>query len=172
MYSDSSITNSYATGNVTADANADVGGLAGDVEDSSITDSYATGNATVGADVDADVGALVGTLYDSSISNSYATGTPTATGSGTKVIGGLVAQYEWQPALKIVGKNYYVAADGTNGIGNANFGATGCAAGVCINGRQVGRTLRGGCGLRDAIWLFRECFLRRAGAAARALGAT
>jgi len=83
----SSITTSYATGNVTGDDDY-VGGLVGRNEDhSSITCSYATGNVT-GDDY---VGGLVGYNDDhSSITTSFATGNVTGDGSNDDYIGGLV----------------------------------------------------------------------------------
>ena len=86
----SSITNSYATGSVTATgSNAYVGGLVGIARDSSsITNSYATGSVT-GTGNYANVGGLVGCASSSNITNSYATGSVTATVSNVYV-GGLV----------------------------------------------------------------------------------
>jgi len=78
-YSSSSITNSYAIGNVTGQGNY-VGGLAGYSSSSSITNSYATGTVS-GTD---SVGGLAGYSYGD-ITNSYATGTV----SGTDRVGGL-----------------------------------------------------------------------------------
>ncbi|MFA7689427.1 MAG: GLUG motif-containing protein, partial [Bacilli bacterium] len=60
----STITNSYATGNVTGERG--VGGLVGRSEGSTITNSYATGNVTG----DWDVGGLVGD-NDGTLNNSY-----------------------------------------------------------------------------------------------------
>ena len=79
----STITNSYATGKVSGTNY--VGGLAG-VNASTITNSYATGEVTGTSDV----GGLVGRNTDSSsIANSYASGTV----SGLDYFGGLVGWY-------------------------------------------------------------------------------
>ena len=77
--SSSSISNSYATGNVTGQG-ASVGGLAGDTS-GSISNSYATGSVS-GAGY---VGGLVGSSL-STITNSYATGAVSGTGN---TVGGL-----------------------------------------------------------------------------------
>ena len=55
-----------------------------------------------------------------SISNSYATGDVSASSSSSRSIaGGLVG---WlQSGSSIVGKNYYVDSDGTNGIGSRHM---------------------------------------------------
>ena len=76
----STITNSYATGSVTGQGDS-VGGLAG--EASTITNSYVTGSVTGQGDY---VGGLVGSA-DSSITNSYATGAVTGQAN---YVGGLV----------------------------------------------------------------------------------
>jgi len=85
MYNYSTLSNSYATGDVSGRANEwGVGGLVGYIEDySTISNSYATGNVS-GYD---SVGGLLGYAYNfSSVSNSYATGNVSA----DRVSGGLV----------------------------------------------------------------------------------
>ena len=82
IFSSSSITNSYATGNVSGTGNY-VGGLVGNFSYSSITNSYATGKVSGTGNY---VGGLVGNFSYSSITNSYATGNVT----GTSTVGGLV----------------------------------------------------------------------------------
>ncbi len=76
----SSINNSYATGNVCGEYY--LGGLAGESKTSSINNSYAASNLE-GVD---SVGGLVGQNWTSSINNSYATGNV----SGRRYAGGLV----------------------------------------------------------------------------------
>jgi len=83
-----SISNSYATGEVTGTGDGDdVGGLVGK-NYGSISNSYATGAVTGTGD---DVGGLVGENYNrsSSISNSYATGAV----EGYNNVGGLVGYF-------------------------------------------------------------------------------
>ncbi|MDR2152915.1 MAG: hypothetical protein LBO72_08840 [Helicobacteraceae bacterium] len=77
-----SITNSYATGNVSG-TSFYAGGIAGTVfNDSEITNSYATGDVSG----DMDVGGIVGFVSDGSITNSYVTGNV----SGDMGVGGIV----------------------------------------------------------------------------------
>jgi filamentous hemagglutinin family protein len=64
------ITNSYATGNVNNISAASVGGLLGSGTTGNISNSYATGSVTGGAGA----GGLVGALTSGNVSNSYASG--------------------------------------------------------------------------------------------------
>ena len=97
-YNNSSITitDSYATGNVTASSDSYdtyAGGLIGYSNSSiTITDSYATGNVTASSDsYDTYAGGLIGYNDDSiTITDSYATGNVTAIGSSSAYVGGLV----------------------------------------------------------------------------------
>ena len=73
------ITNSYATGNVTG--KTQIGGLVG-YNDGTISNSYATGSVNG----DYSIGGLVGFNFDGIISNSYATGSVV----GTDFVGGLI----------------------------------------------------------------------------------
>ena len=108
VYARTSISDSFATGDITA---GDGGGIAGSIE-GSITRCYATGNVTcsdecggLAADVSASVseswasgnvvggtpvGGLVGDEYGTGISDSFATGTV----QGQTQVGGLVGQQE------------------------------------------------------------------------------
>jgi hypothetical protein len=94
----SQISNSYATGNVsaTSDSSGDayVGGLIGRATNSSHTsNSYATGNVTAeSSSGNASAGGLIGVADNSSTSNSYATGNvlATPTSSSTAYAGGLI----------------------------------------------------------------------------------
>ncbi len=81
--------NLYATGAVTAGANAEsVGGLFGRFSDSNLSNAYATGAVT--APGGARVGGLIGDNEPNSyISNTFATGAVTATGASSEV-GGLI----------------------------------------------------------------------------------
>ncbi|MDR1451917.1 MAG: hypothetical protein LBI57_06265 [Helicobacteraceae bacterium] len=68
---ETSITNSYATGDVSSRSDAFVGGIAGYLRyDSSISASYSTGNISGGRYV----GGIAGYVVSASINNSYSTG--------------------------------------------------------------------------------------------------
>ncbi|ADG93729.1 filamentous hemagglutinin family outer membrane protein [Arcobacter nitrofigilis DSM 7299] len=111
----STITNSYATGNVSGDDT--VGGLVGLNKYSSITNSYATGKVSG----DNTVGGLVGKNSSSSqITNSYATGNV----SGNTHGGGLVGFNEYST---IINSYWDIDTTGqTNGVGlGSSAGATG-----------------------------------------------
>ena len=92
------ITNSYATGDVsatsTSSSSAYAGGLVGDNDSGSILNSYAAGEVSATADDSAYAGGLVG--YNSgSITNSYATGEVSATSTSSRFAayaGGLVGE--------------------------------------------------------------------------------
>ncbi len=127
----SAISYSYATGSVSGDTW--LGGLVGQADNSAISYSYATGNISC-VQV---CGGLVGSVSSSgSISKSYAVGSV----SGDSFVGGLVGGTDGPITIansyaagsvsgnrvgglvgsvgengNIVGKNYYVAAAGTNG---------------------------------------------------------
>lgn len=76
-----SVTNSYATGNVSG--NDQVGGLVGWIDTASVTNSYATGNVSGNNQI----GGLIGQT-SGSVTNSYATGSV----SGNEYVGGLIGQ--------------------------------------------------------------------------------
>ena len=85
----SSITNSYATGDVTSINNKDfVGGLTGGLANSSVTNSYSTGvvTSTATSNVGGLVGGDNGTLGASSVSNSFYD--TTTSGLNVSAIGG------------------------------------------------------------------------------------
>ena len=85
------ITNSYATGRVVATGSG--GGFVGGLAGSSggtISNSYATGEVTGTGSAWMNAGGLVGLNHDGTISNSYAIGKVTITGSGFGHVGGLV----------------------------------------------------------------------------------
>ena len=89
-YSSLSITESYATGSVTATGDSSIyaGGLCG-YSSSTITESYATGSVTA-AGYSAYAGGLCGRLSDyATITDNYATGSVTATGNSYTYAGGL-----------------------------------------------------------------------------------
>ncbi len=116
----SSISNSYAAGSTSG--TDQIGGLVGRLErGGSISNSYAAGSALGNNHVSG----LAGVIFDnSSISNSYAAGST----SGNNYVGGLTgAGGGFGPLNNIMGKNYYVDADGMNGIGFRT-----CADTVCI----------------------------------------
>ena len=153
-----SISNSYATGNVTGGDNS-LGGLVGEMTGGgSVSDSYATGNVT-GA---SKIGGLVGTMTGS-ISNSYATGDVTLSGTGD-FLGGLVGEMTGSSSLSnsyttgnvyggssgspgallgsisagtsITGRNYYmytVYLNGMNGMNGADSNGVGSGPGTCAS---------------------------------------
>ncbi|MCW2249061.1 filamentous hemagglutinin family protein [Azospirillum fermentarium] len=80
-----SLSESYATGAVTATENK-AGGLLGGVEDATVTNVYATGSVTGAIDAtDGEhfIGGLVGDKYYGTITNAYATGLVTLSSSCT-----------------------------------------------------------------------------------------
>ena len=90
------ITNSYATGDVTGTSTgyyfSNAGGLVGEGSTVTVTDSYATGNVTItSTGYDSSAGGLVGS-GDSTVTSSYATGNVTITSTGyiSSYAGGLV----------------------------------------------------------------------------------
>ena len=94
-YNSGDITNSYATGNVSATSTstgsaAYAGGLVGRNNSGDITNSYATGEVSATADDPAYAGGLVGYKYYGGITNSYATGNVSATCYSYAYAGGLV----------------------------------------------------------------------------------
>ena len=95
-YNSGDITNSYATGNVSATSTstgsaAYAGGLVGYKYYGGITNSYATGEVSATADDPAYAGGLVGYKYYGGITNSYATGDVSATSTSySAYAGGLV----------------------------------------------------------------------------------
>ncbi len=142
-----SISNSYATGNVTG-TNGDVGGLVGYNQNgnagtnsgtASISNSYATGNVT-GNNI---VGGLVGSNQNGSISNSYATGS--VTGSNDNV-GGLVGIVSYGGSISnsyatgsVTGNNYVGGLVGNNPSSSiSNSYATGNVTGNNYVGGLVG----------------------------------
>ena len=82
---DSSISNSYATGDVSVSSLFEVGGLVGYMNNASISNSYATGDVSASSFFST-AGGLLGYMDDGSISNSYATGDVSA----SDYTGGLV----------------------------------------------------------------------------------
>ena len=83
------ISNSYATGDVSAPTTQGVGGLVGWMNSGTVTNSYATGNVTspsssISASIA--VGGLVGGMQGGTVRDSYATGAV----SGGESVGGLV----------------------------------------------------------------------------------
>lgn len=83
----SAITQSYATGSVSAGGPSWIGGLVGILFSGAITQSFAIGSTNVGSYGDA--GGLVGQMNSGTIFESYAKGA--ATGAASTDVGGLVA---------------------------------------------------------------------------------
>ncbi|MGD9639100.1 MAG: GLUG motif-containing protein [Alphaproteobacteria bacterium] len=88
MAYNTTITNSYATGNVRADDF--LGGLVGEISGTTISGSYAEGSITCSGSGEDKAGGLVGKIYNgASITNSFAKGSISCSGSYD---GGLVGQ--------------------------------------------------------------------------------
>lgn len=85
------LTDSYATGDVTVEQGSEVGGLVGSLRTSTVTESYATGDVTV--DSGDEVGGLAGFLGETDISEVYATGDVTAPTSAD--VGGFAGSADW-----------------------------------------------------------------------------
>ena len=83
------VSNSYATGNVSAPNVQGLGGLVGWMNDGTVKNSYATGNVTassVSGSLSNGIGGLVGGMQGGLVTNSHATGAV----SGGESVGGLV----------------------------------------------------------------------------------
>ena len=101
-YYNITITDSYATGNVTASGyDSYAGGLVGySQSDSTITDSYATGNVTASSSYDCYAGGLVGNSSNNiTISDSYATGNVTASSNNNNSYAGGLVGYSWSSTI-------------------------------------------------------------------------
>ena len=142
-YNYGTISNAYATGNVSSSAGGDayVGGLVGVNNTGTITNSYATGNVS-GSSGSSYIGGLLGYNYGT-ISNSYATGS--ASGS-TNYVGGLVGYNAYgsisnaYASGSVSGTNYVGGLVGYNYSGTTitNAYATGSASGSFEVGGLVG----------------------------------
>ncbi|MBQ8036534.1 MAG: hypothetical protein IJ268_06015, partial [Proteobacteria bacterium] len=102
------ITNSYATGDVTCWATC--GGLGGYPQNLNISDSHASGKVTSAGIA----GGLLGYIYQTTIKNSYATGDVISNG-GTEGTGGLVGYFHGSSA-----ENIYALGD-VKTIGESNY---------------------------------------------------
>ena len=101
-YYNITITDSYATGNVTASGyDSYAGGLVGySQSDSTITDSYATGNVTASSSYNCYAGGLVGNSSNNiTISDSYATGNVTASSNNNNSYAGGLVGYSWSSTI-------------------------------------------------------------------------
>jgi filamentous hemagglutinin family protein len=131
------ISNSYATGNVSAaDGGQYIGGLAGNTY-GSVINSYAKGAVTAGANTN-DVGGLVGDAAWT-VSNSYAAGNVSA-GTGSGNVGGLVgvgaAAISSSYATGMVAGGNYVG--GLVGRANATVTGSHATGDVTATGQYVG----------------------------------
>ena len=93
VINNSTITNCYSSGNVTATAatvNAASGGIAGNVINSVITNCYGSGNVTATNTKDAFSGGIAGYIENSTITNCYSSGNITASLSGG-IAGGIAS---------------------------------------------------------------------------------
>jgi len=124
--SQSTVSNSYATGTVTGTRNF-VGGLVG-FNNGTISNSYATGKVS-GASGGGNVGGLVGLNGDrysgNTISNSYATGSV----SGANAVGGLVGDNNTGNTIS----TSYATGSVTGGTGGSFGGLTGYNFGTVSN---------------------------------------
>ena len=129
----SSISNSYATGDVGGSDNT--GGLVGQ-SSGSIDHSYATGNVT-GNNGASSIGGLVGYMHDAgSVSDAYATGNVTG-GDDTIYVGGLVGLFGTGSMPNPSINNSYAsgAVNGTSVVG----GLVGLVMGSVSNSFSVGQ---------------------------------
>ncbi len=124
-HSGGSVSNSYATGDVTGTGN-NVGGLIGR-SNGSVSNSYATGDVTGTGN---NVGGLIG-RSDGSVSNSYATGDVTGTGNN---VGGLIGSSGGSVS------NSYATGDVT-GTGNNVGGLIGRSDGSVSNSYATGAVM-------------------------------
>ena len=125
---ESSLSNNYATGAVSGSKY--IGGLVGWMDnESSLSNSYAMGNVTENtAGVASDAvfaGGLVGYMYDSSLSNSYATGNARGRNNNNAATGGLVGDLGYMGT--ITGINYFVDASvESDGVGDGSCATSTC----------------------------------------------
>ncbi|MBV8976028.1 MAG: hypothetical protein JOZ13_01485 [Alphaproteobacteria bacterium] len=141
--SGSSITQSYATGNVTGDTGQEVGGLVG-YNLSSLQDSYASGNATTSG-TSTGAGGLVG-LNIGTIARTYSTGAPQNNGGK---IGGSVG---WDNAASgNITSDYWDTS--TSGVSNLSQGAGNIANDPGIAGLTTTQLQSGlPSGFSSSIW--------------------
>jgi hypothetical protein len=161
-----SISNSYATGNITATAGLYVGGLGGNLLYTSITDSYATGDVTATAGADARIGGLAGYVTYGPTNRTFASGNVSVTtSSGTSSVGGLIGINYRAPVSEsyasgnvsctgtltdqriggLIGYNYHAAAtlNDVYALGNVSSAATsvylGGLVGYLYNNASINR---------------------------------
>ena len=141
---DGSITNCYATGNVSSTSTftstsstsyAYAGGLVGYSDIGSITNCYATGEVSAtftssSSYKHAYAGGLVGYIYYGSITNCYATGEVSASGSGDA--------YAYTDAGGLVGDNGYGSITNCYATGNVSATGSGYASAGGLAGRNSG----------------------------------
>ena len=133
------ITDGYATGNVSGGAQNSFGGLVGQLGGGSISNSYATGTVTATGSGCSGLGGLVGVASSSNITNSYATGAV----SGSVWVGGLIGKLVGEATATNVYATGSVSVGSNKGGGlvGANYGtvtnsyATGS---VSVNGSEGG----------------------------------
>ena len=136
-----SISNSHATGTITATANnqGDAGGLVGEWSFGSISNSYATG-AVSGHDT---VGGLLGYIGYGSVSNSYATGNVSGTDTN---IGGLIGKVSQSTVDQSYATGTVTGNGLVGGLAGYNYGGTitnsyasGAVSGTDMVGGLVGK---------------------------------
>ncbi|WP_082807065.1 YDG domain-containing protein [Collimonas pratensis] len=128
-FNSGAISNSYATGSVSASGpTTSVGGLVGWNQGGTISRSYATGTVNGGA-ASISVGGLLGGLQGGTVSDSYATGNVTGASSS---VGGLVGYAYGAPGITslIINSHATGSVSGASYVGGllgSNYGFTGSA---------------------------------------------
>ncbi|GAB6126929.1 beta strand repeat-containing protein [Humidesulfovibrio idahonensis] len=137
------LSNSFASGDVTAAQSWYVGGLAGWLSSANISNSYAAGDV-VGYN---NAGGLVGSFYTGTISNVYSTGSVTGLKDATALGTANGAFIGAGTDITATGNNYYSldvsGSASTNSLGNAAYsslGGTGSVTGLS-NTQGLGGTV-------------------------------
>jgi filamentous hemagglutinin family protein len=149
-YNQGTVSNSYATGNVSGGSDSvAVGGLVGLNSYGTVTHSYATGSVS-GPNGSSDIGGLVGDNYRGTVSNSYATGNVSG-GSDSGAVGGLVGLNSYGTATNSYATGSVSGSSNVGGLVGINYGgsisnsyATGSVSGTTLVGGLVASNTNGG----------------------------
>ena len=129
------VSNSYCTGNVTADGG--VGGLGGGNSlAGAVSNSYFAGSVT-GGDY---VGGLLGTNYDGSVSNCHSTGSVT----GYSFVGGLIGENLFDAVSNSYSTGSVTGNEDVGGLVGYNYGDGGTVSDSFATGSVIGNSLVGG----------------------------
>jgi hypothetical protein len=129
------VSNSYCTGNVTADRG--VGGLGGGNSlAGAVSNSYFAGSVT-GGDY---VGGLLGTNYDGSVSNCHSTGSVT----GYSFVGGLIGENLFDAVSNSYSTGSVTGNEDVGGLVGYNYGDGGTVSDSFATGSVIGNSLVGG----------------------------